>query len=97
MDFEDLLSIEGGGKFVLGGAALLFMGPAIVGAMSGAMRPVAKGAMKLGMAAYGRGKTYAAEAKEGLEDLAAEAKSELEQENKSKSTPAASSSKKKSS
>jgi hypothetical protein len=97
MDLEDILGFEGGGKYVLGGAALLFMGPAILGTVAGAMRPVAKGAMKLGIAAYGRGKTYAAEAKEGLEDLAAEAKSELEQESKSKSTPASSPAKKKSS
>ena len=86
MDLEDLLSFEDGGKFVLGGAALLFMGPAILGAAAGALRPVAKGAMKLGMAAYGRGKMYAAEAKESIDDLAAEAKAELEQESKEKST-----------
>jgi hypothetical protein len=85
MDLEDLLSFEEGGKFVLGGAALLFMGPAILGAATGALRPVAKGAMKLGMAAYGRGKMYAAEAKESIDDLAAEAKAELEEEAKAKS------------
>ncbi len=84
MDLEDLLSFEDGGKFVLGGAALLFMGPAVVGTVAGALRPVAKGAIKWGMAAYGRGKVYAAEAKESLDDLAAEAKAEYEEENKSK-------------
>ena len=85
MDLEDLLSFEDGGKFVLGGAALLFMGPAIIGTVAGAMRPAAKGAMKLGMAAYGRGKIYAAEAKESIDDMAAEAKAELEEEAKTKS------------
>lgn len=64
------------GTLAIGVGAYLF-GPMILSAVGGALRGVAKAGIKSGMIAYSKGKTLAEEARESMEDLAAEAKSEV--------------------
>ena len=69
------------GNFVTGlavgiGAAVL--GPVLVPALGGALRPVAKGVIKAGLMAYDKGREAAASLSEMTEDLAAEVRSEME-------------------
>jgi hypothetical protein len=57
------------------GAAVL--APALIPAVTTAVRPLLKGAMKVGVTLYEKGNEAVAEAGEVMEDLIAEAKSEL--------------------
>jgi len=62
------------------GAALL--APIVIPALTGILRPVAKGAIKGVLVLFEKGKEIAAETKEMVEDLAAEAQDELAREHK---------------
>ena len=74
---DDLL---GDGRFgvslliAVGAAALA---PAVIPAVATAARPVLKSVMKLGVTLYEKGNEAVAEASEVMEDVIAEAKSEL--------------------
>jgi hypothetical protein len=57
------------------GAGLL--APIVIPAVTGAIRPLAKGILKGGMVMVEKGKVMCAEARETVEDLAAEARDEL--------------------
>ncbi len=59
------------------GAGIVLLTPIVVPIVAGILKPVAKSVIKGGLIAYEKSKTATAEAMEGLEDLAAEAKSEL--------------------
>jgi hypothetical protein len=74
MKFKDI--IPGGGNLLLG-AAIIVSAPIVVSALSAVARPLTKSAIKGGLLAYGRVRELAAEAREGLEDLTAEAMSEI--------------------
>ena len=62
------------------GAAVLLLGPTIIAMAGGVLRTLAKSGIKGGFLAYEKGKELAAETKETLEDLTAEAKAELAQQ-----------------
>ena len=66
------------GTVALGVAAYLF-GPTLLSTAGGVLRGAAKAGIKGGLIAYNRGKLLADEAKESLEDLSAEAKSEMKE------------------
>jgi hypothetical protein len=57
------------------GAAVL--GPVLLPALGGALRPIAKGVIKAGLMAYDRGREAAAGLSEMTEDLTAEVRSEM--------------------
>ena len=68
-----------GGSFAIGiGAA--FLAPIVVPAIAGIIRPVAKAAIKGGMLAYEKVRVAGAETIENFEDLVAEAKAEIYEE-----------------
>lgn len=75
-----LLNITNGMKMGTGlaiGAAAVILAPVIVPVAAGIVKSLAKAGMKGGMILYEKGKVLAEETKETVEDLAAEAKSEL--------------------
>jgi hypothetical protein len=65
-----------GGSLAMG-AGIMILAPIVVPIVAGALKPIAKAAIKGGMLAYGKAKEAAAETVETFEDLAAEAKAEL--------------------
>ena len=58
----------------------LLVAPVVIPMIATAARPVAKGLMKTGLMLYEKGSGMVAELVEGVEDLAAEAKSEVQAE-----------------
>ncbi len=73
--------IRFGGAVAIGAAAVL-LAPVILPVLAGVLRPIAKGVIKGGILAFEGARVAIAETKETLEDLAAEARSELTQEQK---------------
>lgn len=73
--------IRFGGAVAIGAAAVL-LAPVILPVLAGVLRPIAKGVIKGGILAFEGARVALAETKETLEDLAAEARSELAQEQK---------------
>ncbi len=69
------------------GAGFFLLAPVAARMLSGAGRPLLKETVKGGLFVYNRGRTLWAETRESLEDITAEAKSELVQ---SKQLPAGS-------
>jgi hypothetical protein len=65
-----------GGSIAMG-AGIMILAPIVAPILASALKPVAKAAIKGGMMAYGKIKETSAETIETIEDLAAEAKSEL--------------------
>ncbi len=61
------------------GAGLL-LAPVVIPMFVNAARPLAKTALKYGLIAYERGRELVAEATEAVEDLAAEARAEVQTE-----------------
>jgi hypothetical protein len=59
------------------GAGVVLLAPVIIPVIGGILKPVTKAVIKGGLLAYEGAKVSIAEAKETLEDLAAEAKSEI--------------------
>jgi len=75
---SDLLKGDTGKGLAIGiGAAIL--APVAFAVLSGAARPVARAAVKSGILLYEKGREKAAEFGEVMEDLAAEARAEIEQ------------------
>ncbi len=64
------------GTVALGAAALLF-GPTLIAVAGSVLKSAAKAGIKGGLMMYDKGKEIAAEAKETVEDITAEAKAEL--------------------
>ena len=62
------------------GLGVLILAPAIAPAVAAVVRPVAKASTKSGMLLFEKARELIAEAKESLEDLAAEVHAELAQE-----------------
>jgi len=67
----------------LGAAAVMF-GPALLAMAGSAAKPLLKAGIKGGLLVYGKSKQMVSEAKESLEDLAAEAKAEIAEPPKQK-------------
>ena len=75
---NDLLKGDSGKGLAIGiGAAILV--PVAFAVLSGAARPVARAAVKSGILLYEKGREKAAEFGEVMDDLAAEARAEIEQ------------------
>ncbi|MBN1105291.1 MAG: DUF5132 domain-containing protein [Deltaproteobacteria bacterium] len=60
------------------GAAVILLGPTLLGMAGGLGRSLFKAGVKGGLLAYAKGRELAEETKETLEDMVAEAKSEIE-------------------
>lgn len=59
------------------GVGIVLLAPAVLPMIGAVLKPVAKAAIKGGIMAYETAKVSLAEAKESIEDLTAEAKSEV--------------------
>lgn len=59
------------------GVGVVLLAPVAVSLIGTLMRPIAKAAIKSGLMVYDKGREIAAETRESIEDLAAEAKAEL--------------------
>ncbi len=70
-------------SLALGAAAILF-GPAILTTVAGIARSLLKSGIKGGVLVYDKSKEMLAEARESIEDIAAEAKAEVSGETKQK-------------
>jgi hypothetical protein len=73
------------GTMVLGAAALL-LGPMLVAVAGGLAKSIVKTGIKTGMLMYDKGKEIATDAKETMEGITAEAKSEMAAAQQAKST-----------
>ena len=73
--------ISVGTGLVIGGAAVL-LAPVVTPVVGGVLRSLTKAGIKGGLIMYEKGKLAVAEARESLDDLAAEAKSEISEEHK---------------
>jgi hypothetical protein len=62
------------------GAGVVLLAPVIIPVVGSVLKPVAKAVIKGGLLAYEGAKVSIAETKETLEDLAAEAKSEMSED-----------------
>jgi hypothetical protein len=62
------------------GAGVVLLAPVIIPVVGSILKPVAKAVIKGGLLAYEGAKVSVAETKETLEDLAAEAKSEMSED-----------------
>lgn len=71
-----------GGSIAIG-AGVVLLAPVVVPVIAGALRPVAKAAIKGGILAYAKLRESTAETVESIEDLAAEAKAEMTESTKS--------------
>ncbi len=69
------------------GAGIVLLTPIVVPVIAGVLKPVAKSIIKGGLIAYEQAKSATAETMETLEDLAAEAKSELSDKGGSSAKP----------
>ncbi len=68
------------GTGVAVGLGVLVLAPAIIPAVAAVVRPLAKASIKSGMILLEKTREMIAEAKESVEDMAAEAQAELAQE-----------------
>ena len=59
------------------GAGVVLLAPIIIPAVASVLKPVAKAVIKGGMLAYENARVAVAETKETIEDIAAEARSEI--------------------
>lgn len=74
-DFGKCLNL---GNIVVGAAAVV-LAPVVIPAIGGMLRPMAKAAVKGGVLMFEKGKEIAAEARETVEDLTAEVRSEMQE------------------
>lgn len=70
------------GSSVALGAGVVLLAPVVVPVIAGALKPLAKAAIKGGLIAYAKLRESTAETVESIEDLAAEAKAELAESTK---------------
>jgi uncharacterized iron-regulated membrane protein len=66
------------------GAGVVLLAPVVIPVVGAVLKPLAKAVIKGGIMAYEGAKVSVAETRETIEDLAAEAKSEIAQEGGSK-------------
>lgn len=76
------------GTSVAIGLGALILAPAIIPAVAAVVRPLAKASIKSGMLLIEKTREMIAEAKESVEDMAAEAQAELAQERMQPHSPA---------
>jgi hypothetical protein len=69
------------------GIGVLILAPAIAPAVASVVKPLAKATIKSGILLFERATELIAEAKESVEDLAAEAHAELVQQRQQQSSP----------
>jgi hypothetical protein len=74
---------------VLVGAGVVLLAPIVLPVVAGVLKPVAKAAIKGSLLTYHKVKETTAEAIESIEDLAAEAKAELAENNEPAPAPKA--------
>ena len=84
---DDLFGDSRLGVSLLIGIGAAVLAPALIPGVATAARPFLKSAMKLGVTLYEKGNEAVAEASEVMEDLIAEAKSELAKANASAPAP----------
>ena len=81
---EDVMGLfDNGMKVGIGlavGLGTVILAPVVIPALAGVAKPLAKEIIKGGLVAFDKGKVLVAEAKETLEDLAAEAQAEMAME-----------------
>ncbi|MFP3913187.1 MAG: DUF5132 domain-containing protein [Desulfobacteraceae bacterium] len=70
------------------GAAAVLLAPIVVPVASGILKSLAKAGVKGGMILYEKGRELAEESRETLEDIAAEARSELQEQSGAEEKPA---------
>jgi hypothetical protein len=70
------------------GAAAVLLAPIVLPVVGGVVKSLTKAGIKGGLIMYEKGKVAMAEAKESIEDLAAEAKAELDEAESAPSGPA---------
>jgi len=68
------------------GLGTVILAPVVIPALAGVAKPLAKEIIKGGLVAFEKGKVLVAEAKETLEDLAAEAQAEIAMEREAPSS-----------
>lgn len=79
MALSDFLKGDGGKGLAVGFASAVLT-PIILQALTGAAKPLARAAIKGGLVVYAKGRETLAEMEETFDDLVAEVKAELEQE-----------------
>jgi hypothetical protein len=68
------------------GAAAVFLAPVVIPIVTGVLKSLTKSGIKGGLILYEKGKITMEEARESVEDLAAEAKAELSQSKEARAT-----------
>lgn len=79
MALEDIFKADAA-KGLAVGVGLVALAPLAVASLAGASRPLARAAVKGGLILYEKGRETAAEFSEVMEDLVAEARAEIEQQ-----------------
>lgn len=69
------------------GAAAVLLAPVVLPVVGGVLRSLTKAGVKGGLIMYEKGKLAVAEAKESFEDMAAEARAEMEEEQQEVAPP----------
>jgi hypothetical protein len=77
-----------GGTMAIG-AGMVLLAPVVVPVVASVMKPLAKAAVKGGLLAYENAKVAIAETRETFEDIAAEARAEIAEEQKTGAKPGA--------
>jgi hypothetical protein len=86
--FKGFEGFDGGATGIAAGIGAAILAPIVIPVVAQVGKPLTKAAIKQGILAYEKGKEFFAEATEVFEDLVAEAKAELAQEDKdTKSEP----------
>lgn len=80
--FEGFEAFEGNPAGLVAGIGAAILAPILIPVVTQAGKPLTKAAIKQGLLAYEKGKEFFAEATEVFEDLVAEAKAELAQDQK---------------
>ncbi len=80
MDFFEFLFKRNVATGLAIGVGVAVLGPVLIPVVAQVVRPAAKAVMKAGMVVYERGRETVAEVGEGVEDLYAEARSEMHQD-----------------
>ena len=85
-----LIGIPSGTQLLTGlaiGAAVVLIAPVVLPVVAGVAKSLAKAGIKGGLILYEKGKVAVAEAQETIEDLTAEAKAELAEEQEAEAVP----------
>jgi len=79
---DDALKLKGAPGMALFALGAIVLAPAVMPILGSVLKPVVKNGIKGGLRLYQKSKELAAEAMESLEDIAAEAKAELIEDQK---------------